>query len=401
MLIAAEKGAELIVSVGSQFNLVEFLDKSRRGMSSTFLTRLRIGEILVDAKGVSRLYRPRPGNASSGSSPGSGWSRSPRSSLLTPGLRRRRRPAVAQAPAAAGDRRLTEPMFDFRYHALSLVAVFVALTVGLLLGVAIGDQGLVSSAEKQLRDDLRGDLQEARAEAADLRTELAQRRRYEDADVPRRSSPAAQAPAGRCSCSWTSAPTRSSRHVRDAVGQSGGELVFSGDRAAPARPGGARRCCRREPATSRSPTTPASSTTSATRHGRPARSGRPAGAAAAALLLFTSTSGELEAVESVVVVRTPGNVRRRRRSRSSPNAFVEGMLSGLARFKTPVVGVETSDHRPVPDRLVPAITTWQRRQHRRASPGAVSLVYALAGSADGAYGDKTTADALLPDALAP
>jgi uncharacterized membrane-anchored protein len=61
MLLAAEKGASLIVCVGSQFNLVEFLDRNRRGASSTFLTRLRVGEILVDAKGVSRLYRPRPG----------------------------------------------------------------------------------------------------------------------------------------------------------------------------------------------------------------------------------------------------------------------------------------------------------------------------------------------------
>jgi uncharacterized membrane-anchored protein len=61
MLIAAEKGAELIVTVGSHFNLIEFLDKNREGMSSTFLTRLRIGEILVDAKGVSRLYRPSAG----------------------------------------------------------------------------------------------------------------------------------------------------------------------------------------------------------------------------------------------------------------------------------------------------------------------------------------------------
>ena len=61
MLIAAEKSARLIVSVGSPFNLVEFLDRNREGMSSTFLTRLRIGETLVDAKGVSRLYRPRPG----------------------------------------------------------------------------------------------------------------------------------------------------------------------------------------------------------------------------------------------------------------------------------------------------------------------------------------------------
>jgi uncharacterized membrane-anchored protein len=61
MLIAAEKGADLIVTVGSHFNLVEFLDKNRQGMSSTFLTRLRVGEILVDAKGVSRLYRPSAG----------------------------------------------------------------------------------------------------------------------------------------------------------------------------------------------------------------------------------------------------------------------------------------------------------------------------------------------------
>ena len=53
-----EKGAELIVSVGAHFNLIEFLDKNRAGMSSTFLTRLRIGETLVDAKGVSRLYNP-------------------------------------------------------------------------------------------------------------------------------------------------------------------------------------------------------------------------------------------------------------------------------------------------------------------------------------------------------
>jgi len=58
MLLAHENGAELIVSVGAHFNLTEFLDKNRAGMSSTFLTRLRIGETLVDAKGVSRLHHP-------------------------------------------------------------------------------------------------------------------------------------------------------------------------------------------------------------------------------------------------------------------------------------------------------------------------------------------------------
>jgi uncharacterized membrane-anchored protein len=57
MLLAHEQGAELIVAVGTHANLVEFLDKGRKGMASTFLTRLRVGPILVDAKGVSRLYR--------------------------------------------------------------------------------------------------------------------------------------------------------------------------------------------------------------------------------------------------------------------------------------------------------------------------------------------------------
>ncbi len=59
MLLAFEHGAELIVAVGTHSNLVEFLDKGRRGMASTFLVRLRVGPILVDAKGVSRLYRSR------------------------------------------------------------------------------------------------------------------------------------------------------------------------------------------------------------------------------------------------------------------------------------------------------------------------------------------------------
>ncbi|WP_035812760.1 putative cytokinetic ring protein SteA [Jiangella gansuensis] len=59
MLLADDKGASLIVAVGSHATLVEFLDKGRSGMASTFLTRLRVGSKLVDAKGVSRLYHSR------------------------------------------------------------------------------------------------------------------------------------------------------------------------------------------------------------------------------------------------------------------------------------------------------------------------------------------------------
>jgi uncharacterized membrane-anchored protein len=59
LLLADEKGAELIVTVGTHATLTEFLDKGRSGMASTFLTRLRIGGRLVDSRGVIRLYRSR------------------------------------------------------------------------------------------------------------------------------------------------------------------------------------------------------------------------------------------------------------------------------------------------------------------------------------------------------
>ena len=61
LLLAYEKGSELIVAVGTHFNLIEFLERNRDGMSSTFLTRLKVGEILIDAKGVSRLASRRVG----------------------------------------------------------------------------------------------------------------------------------------------------------------------------------------------------------------------------------------------------------------------------------------------------------------------------------------------------
>ncbi|HVE28136.1 MAG TPA: putative cytokinetic ring protein SteA [Sporichthya sp.] len=62
MLLADDCGASLIVAVGTHATLDEFLDKGRAGMASSFLTRLRVGGKLVDAKGVSRLYRSRISN---------------------------------------------------------------------------------------------------------------------------------------------------------------------------------------------------------------------------------------------------------------------------------------------------------------------------------------------------
>jgi len=61
LLLAYESGADLIVAVGTHANLIEYLDKGRKGMASSFLVRLKVGPKLVDAKGVSKLYRSAPG----------------------------------------------------------------------------------------------------------------------------------------------------------------------------------------------------------------------------------------------------------------------------------------------------------------------------------------------------
>jgi hypothetical protein len=75
-------------------------------------------------------------------------------------------------------------MFDFRYHALSLIAVFVALVLGLLLGVAIGDKGLVSSAENNIKESLRADVRAEQKKAAELSDKLAAQQKFEQEVFP-------------------------------------------------------------------------------------------------------------------------------------------------------------------------------------------------------------------------
>ena len=75
-------------------------------------------------------------------------------------------------------------MFDFRYHALSLAAIFIALVVGLLLGVAIGDKELVSSARQDLRDSLRADVRRAAEERDEAQARVREQERFADAAYP-------------------------------------------------------------------------------------------------------------------------------------------------------------------------------------------------------------------------
>jgi hypothetical protein len=75
-------------------------------------------------------------------------------------------------------------VFDFHYHALSLAAIFIALVVGLLLGVAIGDKELVSSASNDIRDSLRRDVVRANGEREDARASLRREQEYAEKSYP-------------------------------------------------------------------------------------------------------------------------------------------------------------------------------------------------------------------------
>src|SRR6478752_5512001 len=113
-------------------------------------------------------------------------------------------------------------MLDFRYHALSLVAVFLALAIGIVLGVTIGDS-LVSDAERSLRGNLRADVENAHADAAKARNELGGRDRMLDQLYP--GLVGTRLNGERVAVvSWGPLPNNVESGVRDAVSKAGGRL---------------------------------------------------------------------------------------------------------------------------------------------------------------------------------
>lgn len=113
-------------------------------------------------------------------------------------------------------------MLDFRYHALSLVAVFLALAIGIVLGVTIGDS-LVSDAERSLRGNLRADVEKAHGDAAQAHTELNGRDRMLDQLYPGMVRSRLQ-DVRVAVVSWGPLPNNVESGVRDAVSKAGGRV---------------------------------------------------------------------------------------------------------------------------------------------------------------------------------
>jgi hypothetical protein len=282
-------------------------------------------------------------------------------------------------------------VFDFRYHALSLVAVLVALGIGLLLGVAVGDKELVSSAQNDLAHGLRKDVDEARAQSSDLRKQLSRREDFEEQAFPALAE--GQLVGQRVGLIFIGGASRDLyENVRDAVVAAGGDLRFT---AAVREPPNLDGLAGRAQGTRYAGLADDGSLVRpfAERTGRSiALGGDLAGRVRSTL--FDSFSGELDGVDGVVVARQGDGPNDEEHAKEIRDVE-EGIVAGLEDANIPIVGAERIDTKP-------SHVSWYRDRGLASVDdvddvaGRVALVYLLAGRADGAYGVKSSAEGILP-----
>lgn len=289
-------------------------------------------------------------------------------------------------------------MFDFRYHALSLAAVLLALAVGVLIGVAIGDSNLVSSAKDGIVANLDAEVSGARRQAGQAQERLGEEEAFASALYPLAVHGLL---AGRdlgLVFLGTSSNTVAGL-VRAAVTQAGATVTLV--------------AAVREPLDLRTIGDEAAGTRYARLSGSPALIERFGALAGRELVgggrgverellgrvrdgLLSAFDGQLGRLEGLVVVRSqPSGMSAE--ERTGADALAAGLLNGAQAAGAPVVGVELTGAQPsqiawYSGRRVSSVDDLD------APAGQAALIYALAG-AHGAFGVKPTADSLLPSAV--
>ena len=289
-------------------------------------------------------------------------------------------------------------MFDYRYHALSLAAVLLALTVGVLIGVAIGDSNLVSSAKNGIVHDLSSEVNGAHRQVSQLQEQLTDEEAFANGIYPLAVHDLLSGRSiGLVFLGGSS--DKVNGLVRTAVTQAGGDLAIV--------------IAVREPLDLQGIGREAAGTHYAALAGQPAlieRFGELAGKQLVSggqlvdreLLsrvrggLLSAFDGQLGKLEGLVVVRADPTGMNPEQSEASA-AFESGLLTGVAAVGVPAVGVELTGTEP-------SQISWYKSKSISsvddldAPAGQAALVYALAG-AHGSFGLKGTADSLLPSAV--
>ncbi|HST32700.1 MAG TPA: copper transporter [Solirubrobacteraceae bacterium] len=326
-------------------------------------------------------------------------------------------------------------MFDFRYHALSLAAVLLALAVGVVIGVAIGDSNLVSSAKSGIVHDLSSEVSGAQQQAEQLRSQLSSEETFANDLYPI----AVHGLLGgrNVGLVFLGAPSNGvNGYVRDAITQAGGDLATVIAVREPLDLAGIARLAEGTRFAALAPTPAeveaaeaeageggASTGTGTT--GTSGGEGAPRSAASGELLedfasivgkqlvsggaqvdrelisrvrprLLSAFDGQLGRLDGLVVMRGDPTTLTPEQAKAS-SQFETGLLDGVGKVGIPVVGVELSGTEP-------SQIAWYQGKDLASvddldmTAGQAALVYALTGS-HGAYGTKSTADSLLPNVV--
>jgi hypothetical protein len=277
-------------------------------------------------------------------------------------------------------------VFDYRYHALSLAAVLLALAVGVVIGVAIGDSNLVSSAKNGIVHDLKEEVNGSQHQSGQLRAQLTSEETFANDLYP-------IAVHGLLSgrniglVFLGSSSDRVNDFVRDAVTQAGGDLATV--------------VAVREPLDLSGIAREAAGTRYAALGAEPAAGAASSGEGRELLSrargrLLSAFDGQLGRLEGLVLVRADPTGMAAEQAKAS-TAFETGLLDGLATVGVATVGVELSSTEPsqIPWYESKDISSVDDLE---TTAGQAALLYALTGS-HGAYGTKSSADSLLPNVV--
>lgn len=284
--------------------------------------------------------------------------------------------------------------YSARYHATSLIAVFLALAIGILIGAEFGGDAL-NNTRRNLENSLVGNLQDARSRADELSGELGRANEFADRVYPALTRDRLDGKRVAI-IALGGLPSELTEAVEEALGPTGARLVAVGVVRVPVDVSGL--------AANLSKTrffdlqaSPDQLTALGTGLGRQLVIGGTLPEAVRGQL-FSRASGSFGALDAVVVVRDQpedmGPVQR-----TKANQFESALLSGVTATRTPTVGIETTSEEPS------SISFFQANDLAsvddvEATAGQLAMVFAMLG-AEGSFGVKGSADRLLPDLLTP
>ncbi len=282
--------------------------------------------------------------------------------------------------------------YSARYHAYSLIAVFLALAIGILIGAEFGGDALTNT-RKDLEHSLVGNLQDARSKADELSGQLGRSNEFGERVYPVLTRDKLQGKRIGI-VALGGLPGEITRSVEDALGPTGGRLVGVGVVREPVDVNGLSESLAKTRFSDLA-TEPDALTELGTGLGRQLV----IGGTLPELVrghLFSRASGSFGNLDAVIVVRDqPQDMGPVQRARAGQ--LESALMSGITSTRVPAVGIESTTTEPSSVSFFQA-NDLSSVDDVEQTAGKLALVFSMLG-AEGSFGVKGSADRLLPDLL--